>query len=203
MVKKAKTDDAVAESSAGEQPGRRLRFGNERGVGGLFGYTLFTVLGSIIAVLAGAWAVQTRVIDVMAVESGERLAGIYANQYAGFYNQIFTQATRQLGGLAGSSDLAQTITSGDDARIHGDHLVAGLQTCGFQCGFDSDRPVRKRQAVLGVMVQGELPLEPLGLSIRHPESTPTRGIHQRAQEQLRVTVVSDRPRARWRLSRDR
>jgi phosphomannomutase/phosphoglucomutase len=92
--------------------------GQERsGKGGVFRYTLITVLGSIVAIILSSMTFQTQVLDAAQRESGDRLARAYATQYANYFNQVFAQAMRQLESASTQLDLANVIGSGDDAQM--------------------------------------------------------------------------------------
>lgn len=118
MVKKVK-DEPVrqhAAPSVGKAADNRVQSA-EQHVVGLFRFTLMTILGSIVAVMLGAYAVKARVLDVATAESGARLATAYGQQYAGFYNQIFGQASRQLASIITVGGLARVLAEGDTARL--------------------------------------------------------------------------------------
>jgi phosphomannomutase/phosphoglucomutase len=83
----------------------------------LFRHVAITAVAVVVAMLAGMFAMHTFVIDAGANEQGSRLAGIYAQQYAGFFNQVFTQASRQISGITADSSLAELLASGDEAAI--------------------------------------------------------------------------------------
>ncbi len=120
MVKKAKVEEAADTSKENAAPARESKGKPASGgskVGGLFRFTLTTVLVCGIAVLLGAFAIQKYVLDAEEKAHGDRLAQVYAQQFSGYYNQIFTQASRQLGGIVATGNLAELLTSGDDARI--------------------------------------------------------------------------------------
>lgn len=119
MVKKATT---VIDEHSGVVPEKqaaasKLGQVGSSDVGGLFRFTLITALGSILAVLLGAYVVKTYVLDVAVRESGERLVVAYGRQYVGVYDQIFSQASRQIAGISASGQLPDLLVQRDAARI--------------------------------------------------------------------------------------
>ncbi len=117
MVKKANNEPMrPSMRPTGKAADNEMRPVKQR-VGGLFWFTLITIMGSIVAVMLGAYAVKVRVLDVAVVEGGERLASAYGQQYAGFYNQIFSQASRQLASITTVGGLAGALADGDASRL--------------------------------------------------------------------------------------
>ncbi|MFZ5757099.1 MAG: phosphomannomutase/phosphoglucomutase [Pseudomonadota bacterium] len=114
MVKKA-----VAEEPRSPEPAQKSRKVANEGpqVGGVFRYTLITVFASMIAILVGAWLIQTQLMSKSIDKYGSQMATSYAYQYAGFFNQVFSQASRQLSGVAAAGSTVRAVASGDPAQM--------------------------------------------------------------------------------------
>ncbi|MFZ5724271.1 MAG: phosphomannomutase/phosphoglucomutase [Pseudomonadota bacterium] len=126
MVKKTATE--AAEKPAKKEKAAKTAGNGDRQVGGLFHYTLITAIACIVVIALGAMTVKTYILDSSAAIYGERLANAYARQYTGFFNQFFSQSSRQLGSIAASTQVVGAISGGDTAALQqlGETLSASM-----------------------------------------------------------------------------
>ncbi len=112
MVKKATNEPAVVTAQPDKKE-KKAAPANQKQAGGLLRYTLITVIACVLAIALGSFAVKTLVIDAGNQAHGNKLAGTYARQYAGYFNQIFLQASRQLAGITASRQVIAVMASAD------------------------------------------------------------------------------------------
>lgn len=113
MVKKSEAETEVVEQPA---PAAQKKKDGPK-VGGLFRHVIITAIAVLAAMIAGMGAINHYVVDASSDEQGKRLADVYASQFVGFYNQVFTQAARQVGGIAEDDSLAAILVAGNAAEI--------------------------------------------------------------------------------------
>lgn len=112
MVKKAANEEVIATSKPAKKD-KLPRSSEDKKSGGTLRYTLTTVVACIVVITIGAVTVKTLVIDAGNQTYGNKLAGTYVRQYAGYFNQIFLQASRQLSGIVSSRQVVATMAEGD------------------------------------------------------------------------------------------
>lgn len=116
MVKKTTAEDQQG-TAAQDKPEKKAKKAVGSGVGGILRFTLITVFASMVAILVGAWLIESRLMAAGVEKYGNQLATSYGNQYAGFFNQIFSQASRQLSGVASTGSTVRAVASGDPATL--------------------------------------------------------------------------------------
>ncbi len=117
MVKKTKSDEPSAITPEAPKPDKNGHAARGHKPSGLLLFTLIAMVCTAATILLGSWVIKAQVLDVAVREQGDRLANAHARQFAGFYNQIFSQASQQLAGLIAAGNLADLLASGDEARI--------------------------------------------------------------------------------------
>lgn len=117
MVKKAKSTETPAITPEAPKPDKNGGAGRGHKPSGLLLFTLIAMACTAAAILLGSWVIKAQVLDVAVRAQGDRLANAHARQFAGFYNQIFSQASQQLSGIITAGNIADLLVSGDEARI--------------------------------------------------------------------------------------
>jgi phosphomannomutase/phosphoglucomutase len=174
MVQKAETEEIQVIDTS--QPRQKKKKSAGPKVGGLFRHVAITAIAVLVAMVIGMVAMNLLVVDAEAKRQGERLAKLYAQQYAAFYNQVFGRASRQISGIISDPSLIELLASGDDAAIQQRAAsIAAAMTHSSQ--------------VFMVSGQSTLPSIPLGFAAQEMLERAQRGESTTAE----VIPIAERP----------